>query len=297
MKIRTSEVFASFQGEGPFAGVPSLWVRFFGCNLKCNGFGQKDPCNPETYVLPYQTIDISNIKRMEDLPVFEYGCDSSYSWSTRFKHLAKDWNEKELVDELYRLGVERFGMAEGWFNRRTGQEIQLCFTGGEPMLQQKAMMAILNEANERFGAFGPKLVTIETNATRFLTEEFKKFLYDRDFELTISCSPKLFTVSGEKNAVYLDVIEEYMHYSDTGILKFVVNGTKECWDELDSYTDKLAELISKDRFWSLWVMPVGATKEQQESPSIAEIANEAMRRGFYVATRNHIHVYGNVVGS
>ena len=297
MKIRTSEVFASFQGEGLYAGIPSLWIRFFGCNLECNGFGQRDPRNPETYILPYQTIDISNIKRMEDLPVFPYGCDSSYSWSSKFKHLARDWNVKELVDELRRLGYERFGMVDGWFNNRTRQIIQLCFTGGEPMLQQKAIIAIFDELQRQFDKFGPELVTIETNATKPLSDTFKEHLKCRDFELNIACSPKLFTVSGEKDAVRMDIIEEYMEHADIGILKFVVNGTKECWDELDSYVDSIVGLTNRYSNWSIWVMPVGATKEQQELPSVAEIANEAMRRGFMVATRNHTYVYGNVVGS
>lgn len=297
MKIRTSEVFASFQGEGLHAGVPSLWVRFFGCNLECNGFGQKDPCNPETYVLPYQTIDVTDIKRMEDLPVFPYGCDSGYSWSAKYKHLSKDWNEHDLVNELHRLGSERFGMEAGWFNNRTRQIVQLCFTGGEPMLQQKAMIAIFDELQKKYEEFGPDLVTIETNATKPLADAFKERLEYRDFTLNVACSPKLFTVSGEKDAIRVDIIEEYMEHADTGILKFVVNGTKECWDELDSYMDDLVDLIGDRPNWSIWVMPVGATKEQQELPSVAEIANEAMRRGFMVATRNHTYVYGNVVGS
>jgi hypothetical protein len=44
-------------------------------------------------------------------------------------------------------------------------------------------------------------------------------------------------------------------------------------------------------------MPVGATIEQQLYPEIAMIVNEAMFRGFNIATRNHIGVYGNVVGT
>lgn len=230
------------------------------------------------------------------MPVFEYGCDSSYSWSSKFKHLARDWTVEELVNELHRLGYERFGMVNGWYNERTKQVIQLCFTGGEPMLQQRAMEQILKRINEET-KYPPHIVTIETNGTKKLVENFKEFLKTRNFKLNIACSPKLFSVSGEKNAIHIDVIEEYMKFSDSGIIKFVVNGTKKCWDEIEAYMDVLVDLTDRHSHWSIWAMPVGATKEQQELPSVAEIANEAMRRGFFVATRNHTYVYGNVVGS
>ena len=38
-----SEIFKSIQGEGTYTGVHTLWLRFFMCNLQCNGFGQQDP--------------------------------------------------------------------------------------------------------------------------------------------------------------------------------------------------------------------------------------------------------------
>ena len=56
MKIAYSEIFHSIQGEGHYTGVPSSWLRFFLCNLQCDGFGQDDPTNPDTYDLPYQKM-------------------------------------------------------------------------------------------------------------------------------------------------------------------------------------------------------------------------------------------------
>ena len=35
-KVLVTELFESFQGEGPNIGKPSLFVRFFGCNNACN---------------------------------------------------------------------------------------------------------------------------------------------------------------------------------------------------------------------------------------------------------------------
>ena len=35
MKLKISETFESIQGEGRYAGVPSLFIRTSGCNLRC----------------------------------------------------------------------------------------------------------------------------------------------------------------------------------------------------------------------------------------------------------------------
>jgi organic radical activating enzyme len=34
--LRVNEMFLSFQGEGPTIGLPTLFLRFAGCNLKCS---------------------------------------------------------------------------------------------------------------------------------------------------------------------------------------------------------------------------------------------------------------------
>jgi organic radical activating enzyme len=273
--------------------MPTIWVRFFGCNLECNGFGQKDPKDPSSFVLPYQTIDISKIRKLEDLPVFEFGCDSSYSWSKRFDALVHKKPVEELVQDLIKLGEKNLGLSleksneSGfWKHPVTRQKVQLCFTGGEPMLWQKQMNAILEEF-ENLG-IPPVQITIETNGTR----PIKDLKIPNFSDLFFSISPKLYTVSGEKDAVKLDVLKKFFRES-SGWLKFVVNGTKECWDELDRYMDQILPELNPD--WDVWVMPVGATKEQQSN--IASIANDAMQRGYKIATRNHTYVYGNVIGS
>ena len=59
-----SEIFDSIQGEGTYTGVHSLWLRFFLCNLQCNGFGKLDPKDPSTYDLPFKSFDITNISKV-----------------------------------------------------------------------------------------------------------------------------------------------------------------------------------------------------------------------------------------
>jgi 7-carboxy-7-deazaguanine synthase len=39
--MRVCEVFKSFQGEGRLVGTPSIFVRFWGCNLKCKWCDEK----------------------------------------------------------------------------------------------------------------------------------------------------------------------------------------------------------------------------------------------------------------
>ena len=38
-RLRYSEAFYSVQGEGRFVGVPSVFLRTFGCNFRCMNFG------------------------------------------------------------------------------------------------------------------------------------------------------------------------------------------------------------------------------------------------------------------
>ena len=159
MTLKYSETFFSAQGEGQYVGIPSLWMRFFLCNLQCNGFGQKDPTNPETYELPYETIDITNIDSVFDLPVFDKGCDSSYSWSKKFKNLQRSGTAEDIahtiVDMLKNHDVDfivnttegKQATADSYLIRRTALQNKVCYT--TTMAGGRASVAALRHGEDR----------------------------------------------------------------------------------------------------------------------------------------------------
>jgi len=293
--LKYSETFYSAQGEGQYVGIPSLWMRFFLCNLQCNGFGQKDPTDPSTYELPYETIDISDITNVFDLPVFEKGCDSSYTWSKKYKHLITDKTVEEAVDELTSLLPH-----SQFVHPVTGQSAHMVFTGGEPMLKntQPGMINIVEEFKRRKNM--PKNVTVETNGTKPITDEFAEWI-QREYsnwadgrEWYWSLSPKLWATAGEKSkkAIKPDVIGRYAEVSPHGQLKFVVNGTDESWKEVEENT-KLFRDAGCD--FPVWIMGVGGTFEGLVQTE-ASIADEAIQRGYNYTSRVHVHIYGNAIG-
>ena len=303
-KYKYSEIFHSFQGEGKYTGVPTSWIRFFLCNLQCDGFGQKDPTDPSTYILPFQDFDVSSVKRIEDLPVWEYGCDSSYTWAKRYRHLAHDNTAAEICDKIEDV-LKHPSNPRGMFLHPTsGQWTHHAFTGGEPMLNQAAMVDIILEFYKRSNL--PHYVTVETNGTK----PFKKANLDlviRDFytrsdscdgdlEWFWSCSPKLWSTAGEKpsKAICPEVVASYAEVSNHGQLKYVVNGTEQSWDEAEEHT-RAFRAAGVD--WPVHIMPVGATLEEQELPEVAEIAVEAIKRGYNVSGRLHCYIFGNKIGT
>ena len=294
-KVYYSEIFHSIQGEGHYTGVPTAWIRFFLCNLQCSGFGQIDPTNPETYDLPFLDYDVSQVKRVEDLPVWEKGCDSSYTWAKKYKHLMGQETPEVLANKIVDV-LKTDSNPEGKFlHPVTNQRQHLCFTGGEPLMVtgQAASVGIYEEL-ERQGNL-PSSMTFETNGTQKLKDEFKDWVKRINEEVFFSCSPKLFTVSGEqtKKAIIPEVVAEYRELSKAGQLKFVVGSEQRQWDEMEGAIEKY-KALGVD--WPIWVMPVGA-REEEQTATAGEVAKMAFQRGYNVAARVHVYLFGNAIGT
>ena len=302
-KNKYSEIFYSIQGEGHYTGVPTAWLRLFTCNLQCNGFGQKDPTNPDTYELPYQDYDASKISVIEDLPVWDKGCDSSYSWSKKFRHLQREGTPDEIAERIIDC-LKTDSNPHGLFKHpHSLLDQHMCFTGGEPLMKksQQAGIDILAAMSNK-----PKYIAYETNGTQPLTDNFISFYVNafnnRDInELFFSVSPKLWTVAGEENkrAIKPDNVASYndlfacVPNNVKGQLKFVMGDKEEQWDELESHIKAFREAGVE---WPIWIMPVGATLEGQEDMG-GKVAKMAFEKGYNVSARVHTHLFGNEIGT
>ena len=294
-KYHYSEIFHSIQGEGHYTGVPTAWLRFFLCNLQCNGFGQVDPTDPSTYELPFEDFDVSSVKRVEDLPVWEKGCDSSYTWAKKFKGLMGNETPTVLANKIVDI-IKNESNPEGKFLHPVSKQHQhLCFTGGEPLMitAQAATVAIYKELEKQNNL--PGSITYETNGTQTLKEPFKEWIKNCDTEIFFSVSPKLFTVSGEKTdkAIKPETVAEYYKLRKTGQLKFVVGEKDREWDEMESAIEKFRNAGVE---WPVWVMPTGAREEEQVSGA-GKVAEKAFKKGYNVAARVHVYLFGNAIGT
>lgn len=293
-KYKYSEIFGgnkgnnvTIQGEGKYAGTPTLWIRFWGCNFSCNAFGQDNPRDPSSWKLDYLNFDPTTVKDVNELPVWKTGCDSSYSWSVKFGHLAHQNTAEEICTEF------RDKLQDGSFvHPISKQDVHLAFTGGEPMMSQTGIVDVMNVLRSQNNM--PKYVTIETNGTQNIRKGFEEFFsIDYDGELFWSVSPKLGT-SGEKweDAIKPDIIKQYQALSDCGQLKFVLDKDPLTWQELELAVGMYREIGIN---WPVWIMPVGATREEQEDIQMW-VTEEAIKRGYNVAARIHCWIFSNAIG-
>jgi 6-pyruvoyltetrahydropterin 2'-reductase len=301
-KYKYSEIFTSIQGEGVYTGVPSIWLRWFLCNLQCNGFGQKQPENPETHILPYKDFDVSTVSKIEELPVWDYGCDSSYSWSKKYKHLCPEHTVSEIVDKL-ELELKQFkDNPEGRFSlpsMREVKDVHLCLTGGEPMMPktQDATIELLMELAERTNL--PRFITVETNGTQSISDELGRIISSyvaSGGEWFWSVSPKLLYTSGERpeRAINPAVVKTYQDITGKGQLKFVVSNRPEAWDELE---ERVNDFREAGIHWPVWIMPVGATIESQSDDDMRAVVDETIKRGYNVSARLQAYIWGNTIGT
>ena len=196
------ESFYSIQGEGRFAGRPSIFLRFGGCNLNCFGFGVK----------------LTSPKDGSQL----LGCDSIRA--TNEEHFLDSWKKiessSELVDEVKKYLV-------------SSCKPDIVITGGEPLLHHKKpifLELITKLIDDGFN------ITIETNTTFEI--DFEKYPIYK--EVTFSMSVKLKN-SGEIKGKRINqkAIASISQNTKDSFFKFVLSKNSLCENEIKEITKNL----------------------------------------------------------
>lgn len=277
MKFKVSEIFYSAQGEGRYVGVPSIFLRMFGCNFTCSGFGCKPGEKSTGADEVAKKVDL--YRTFEELPLVDTGCDSYASWHPAFKHLSPNYTTQELCARMAEL------LPHGNWQQPNGNPVHLVVTGGEPLLGwQRVYPELFDALHER----GLRHITFETNGTQELQADFARYLDQWFGEITFSVSPKL-SVSGEKweDAIRPDTVWSYESHGVT-YLKFVVERAED-FDELDRAVD---EYRSRGFAGPVFVMPVGGVVCVYDDNRL-NVADEALRRGYWYSPRLHVDLWGN----
>ena len=288
MKLKVSELFYSAQGEGRFVGVPSVFLRTFGCNFTCSGFG----CAPGVKSTEADEVarNVHLYKDFLDLPLVNTGCDSYASWHPEFKHLSPTYETGELVDKLLALTPNHKWVQDN------GNDVHLVITGGEPLLGwQRAYPDLLDNVKMS----GLKEITFETNGTQPITEEFGDYLIEWlmpqiDFtrQLTFSVSAKL-SCSGEprEEAIRPDIVCQYESLGYT-YLKFVVATEADAAEALE-----VAEIYKSEGFEGpVYLMPVGGV-ESVYSMNNKAVAELALKHGLRYSDRLQVPLFKNAWGT
>ena len=284
MKIKVSEIFYSLQGEGRFVGVPSVFLRTYGCNFTCSGFG----CKPGEKSTGADEVakNVELYKTFNDLPLVETGCDSYASWHPAYKHLSPTVTTEDLVEKMLALTPNNQWM------QNNGNDVHLVITGGEPLLGwQRAYAELLSHPRMQ----DIRNITFETNGTQKLHEDFRKFLKTWQLdgiggprEVTFSVSAKL-SASGESwdDAICPEIIADYQEVGHT-YLKFVV--------ETEDHVNEAVRAVDAFRAGGfrgvVYLMPQGGVVDPYESNKL-NIANICCERGFNYSPRLHVDLWGN----
>jgi 7-carboxy-7-deazaguanine synthase len=283
-KIKIAELFYSIQGEGRYMGVPSVFLRTFGCNFSCRGFGMpRGESSTEADQVANEHA-LRPVAQYQDLPLVTTGCDSYASWHPAFKELSPMLTSDAIADRIMEI------IPHGEW-----RDEHLVITGGEPLLGwQRAYPDLLNHPKMA----GLKEITFETNGTQKLSPEFYDYLKSwRDDgplerEITFSVSAKL-PCSGEKweDAICPEIVEEY-EWVGTAYLKFVI-ATEQDFADAQRAIKEFRDAGFKGH---VYLMPVGGV-ESVYALNNRRVADLAMKHGLRYSDRLQVPLFKNEWGT
>lgn len=241
--IDLSETFGpTLQGEGPHAGRWCYFVRLARCDLDC------------------------------------FWCDTPYTW--RWKGLFIDTPGRPVFDKAEHLTsttVDDLCAGAPWMV--SGSRVVV--TGGEPMIQRRAVEALAGRVVEHGGK-----VDIETNGRHAPSPDLQALV-----DLFV-VSPKLASSGVAQSKAWRDApIDTFrcLAHDDRAAFKFVVADQADLV-ELDRAVD-VYDLTPR----TVWVMPEGRTPTAVHA-GLEWLAPEAIKRGWNLSGRLHVDLWGDERG-
>lgn len=240
------EIYLACQGEGATVGLPLVFVRLSTCNLHCRW------------------------------------CDTYYTWNfegTKF-NVEHDYAPKvNVVSEQMEMSVEEVANA---IRKAGGINHNVVFTGGEPMVQQKDIIRVINILRERDADW---YFEIETNGTIMPTTELHERLN------RYNCSPKLESSGNQKFLRDQPNVMGFLQkqaIQNRASFKYVI--TKQ---HLEKDIKEIDSLVKKYHLpkRSVFLMPEGIETQSmiEWSKEVAEICKQ---KGYSLSTRMQVILYG-----
>jgi len=284
-KIKVAELFYSIQGEGRYMGVPSVFLRTFGCNFTCAGFGLPKGMRSDEHDQVFEQHKKFPFKDYKELPLVNTGCDSYASWDSRFKDLSPMLTSNAIVEKTMEILPHKRWIDEHFI-----------FTGGEPLLGwQRSYPDVLEHDKMQ----DLKEITFETNGTQKLHKDFKDYLSQWNKKngrnkdsVTFSVSAKL-SVSGEKreDAIVPEVVAEYQDVGHV-YLKFVIADMDDAYEAIEAVKDYRAAGFTG----SVYLMPVGGVESVYHLNN-RRVAELAMKMGYRYSDRLQVPLFKNAWGT
>ncbi len=200
-------------------------------------------------------------------------CDTPYTWrwTDKYEHednrvfQKKDWQQEFALEEIARK-IASF------------QCDRLIITGGEPLIHQKKLVALLDLLDSDI-----KEVEFETNGTVTPIESI-------DTKVTLYVvSPKL-SNSGVAEAARLTQALDFFAKSNKAVFKFPtssIDDFKEIQDIQSQYN------IARDK---IWILPC-SRKSSELRLKGKELVEEILARGYSYSHRIHLDLFGDAQGT
>lgn len=247
-----NEVFSTVQCEGKSMGMPTIFIRTYGCNLRC-GFANPDGTR---------------------------GCDTPYTWlpSATTADDVNRYTPSMLVDEIMQYPVHNHWVLTGWEPLLQGDKfIPVCEeykkrTGEYPYVEFETNGTVIpSEALQPYvGHYNVSLKLENSNATEKTGYHKDEYEYNWNTEKRRVIEKPVQWFTAEPKAYF----------------KFVIDRNLEVLEEVKGLQKRFNIPNTK-----VWLMPEGNSEEDIRASS-CDIVEVCKEEGYRFSTRLHILLWG-----